>query len=300
VGRTEEEKGAQRIEFQAEVKQLLDIVINSLYTEREIFVRELISNASDALEKFRLASFMESDCRDKDLPLEISIETDDKEHTLVVSDTGIGMTREELLENLGTIAHSGSKEFLRRLAEGDRKDAQLIGQFGVGFYSVFMAASGVRVLTRSYRPDASGWEWFSDGAGDYTVNPAEGLPRGTRIIVSLKEDAYEFADAERVKKVIRQYSNFVPFDIKVNGEKVNTVQAIWTRNKNEIKDEEYNEFFKFISNSFLDPMYRLHLSSDAPIQLNALFFIPAGNMERFGFGRLEPGVNLYCRKVLIQ
>lgn len=293
-------KEPQKMEFQAEVKQLLDIVINSLYTERDIFVRELISNASDALEKFRLVSLIESDFRDKDLPLEITIETDEKENTLVIADTGIGMTREDLIENLGTIAHSGSREFLRRLAEGDRREAQLIGQFGVGFYSAFMAASSVRVATLSYRTGAGGWEWTSDGSGSYTIIPARGLSRGTRITLNLKEDAREYAGAERIKKIVRQYSNFVPFEIKVNGEKVNTVQAIWTRNRNEIKDEEYNEFYKFLTNSFTDPMYRLHLSSDAPIQMNALFFMPADNPERFGLGRLDPGVNLYSRKVLIQ
>ncbi|MCL6479574.1 MAG: ATP-binding protein [Peptococcaceae bacterium] len=201
-------KETQSLEFQAEVKQLLDIVINSLYTEREIFIRELISNASDALEKFRLISLMESDFRDKHLPLEISIETIDKEKTLVIADTGIGMTREELIENLGTIARSGSREFLKSLAQGDRKDAQLIGQFGVGFYSVFMAASLVRVQTLSYKPQATAWEWASDGAGSYTITPARGLSRGTRIIINLREDAGEFADAAHVKKIIKQYSNF--------------------------------------------------------------------------------------------
>ncbi|MFZ5651894.1 MAG: molecular chaperone HtpG [Bacillota bacterium] len=293
-------KEYQELEFQAEVKQLLDIVINSLYTEKEIFVRELVSNASDALEKFRLLSLMDGNYVDKDLPLEISIETDENSNTLTISDTGTGMTRDELVENLGTIAHSGSREFLKRLAGGDRKEAHLIGQFGVGFYSVFMAASGVRVLTRSYSPGAEGVEWASDGAGRYAISPAEGLQRGTRIIISLKEDDREYAREDRIKRIIKQYSNFVPFNISVNGQKVNTVQAIWTRNKNEITDQEYNEFFKFLTNSFSDPTYRLHLSSDAPIQLNALFFIPGENMESFGFGRLDPGVNLYCRKVLIQ
>lgn len=296
---TDHGKEVQNMEFQAEVRQLLDIVVNSLYTDRDVFVRELISNASDALEKFRLVSLMESDW-DKSLPLEINIETNEKENSLVITDTGIGMTREELIENLGTIAHSGSKEFLKHLADGDRKDAQLIGQFGVGFYSVFMVASSVRVDSLSYQFGSEGWEWFSDGTGSYTVNKAEGLSRGTRIIVTLKEDAREFSDAGRIKKIIRQYSSFVPFDIKVNGEKVNTVQAIWARSKSEIKDEEYNEFFKFLTNSFMEPVYRLHLSSDAPIQINALFFVPADNPERFGLGRLDPGVNLYSRRVLIQ
>ncbi|MFZ5597497.1 MAG: molecular chaperone HtpG [Bacillota bacterium] len=290
----------RKMEFQAEVRQLLDIVINSLYTERDIFVRELVSNASDALEKFRLISLMESDYRGKDLPLEINIETNEEKHTLVISDTGIGMTGEELVENLGTIAHSGSREFIRQAAGGKGSDAQLIGQFGVGFYSAFMAASSVRVRTCSYRPGSTGMEWWSDGAGSYTVSPVEGLSRGTSIILDLKEDAREFADAGRIKNIIRQYSNFVTFDIKVNGEKVNNIQAIWTRNRNEIEDAEYNEFYKFLTNAYTDPMYRLHLSSDAPIQMNALFFIPADNMERLGFGRMDPGVNLYSRKVLIR
>ncbi|MHB8155988.1 MAG: molecular chaperone HtpG [Desulfocucumaceae bacterium] len=288
------------MEFQAEVKQLLDIVINSLYTEKEIFVRELISNASDALEKVRLVSLIEGDIFDKNAPLEIAIETNDKEKILIVSDSGLGMTREELIENLGTIAHSGSKEFLKKMTEGERKDTQLIGQFGVGFYSAFMVASFVRVQTRSYRPDAVGLEWSSDGTGVYSITPMEGLSRGTRIIITLKEDAGEFAEGGRIKSIIKQYSNFVPFDIALNGEKINIIQAIWTRNKNEIKEEEYNEFYKFLTNAFTDPIYRLHLSSDAPIQINALFFIPGENLELFGLGRLDPGVNLYSRKVLIQ
>ena len=297
---TEIKQEAQSLEFQAEVKQLLDIVIHSLYTEKEIFVRELISNSSDALEKFRLVSLMETDHVDKDTPLEISVTTDEKDHILTIEDTGIGMTREELIENLGTIAHSGSREFLKRLAQGENKDTQLIGQFGVGFYSAFMVASRVRVLTRSYKPGESGFEWSSDGSGSYTISPVEGLRRGTRIIIHLKEEDHEFAREDNIKKIIKQYSNFVPFDIKVNGQQANTIRAIWTQNKNEITDQEYNEFYRFLTNSFSDPVYRLHLSSDAPIQLNALLFVAGENMERFGLGRLEPGVNLYSRKVLIQ
>lgn len=288
-------------EFQAEVKQLLDIVINSLYTDREIFLRELISNAADALEKFRYASLTDKEIRNRDeLPLEICIELDDKKHTLTIIDTGIGMTEDELAENLGTIAHSGSKHFIQRLGEVDRKDLNLIGQFGVGFYSAFMVAKKIRVLTRSYRPGAEGCEWISDGAGSYSIGPAEGLQRGTRIILELKDDAHEFDKPENIKRIIRQYSSFVPFPIKVNREQVNTVQAIWTKNKNEVTEEEYNEFYKFIANAYDEPFYRLHFSADAPVAINALLFVPKHNFERFGFGRMEPGVNLYCRKILIQ
>ena len=287
-------------EFQAEVKKLLDIVIHSLYTERDIFVRELISNGADALEKFRHQSLLEEEVFDSHVPLEIAIDVDEKNHTLTIIDTGIGMTREELETNLGTIAHSGSSAFLAELAEAAKKDVSLIGQFGVGFYSAFMAGKKVRVLSRSYIPDAEGYEWSSDGSGSYMLTPEKGLRRGTKIIVELKDDAHEFADENRIKQIIKQYSNFVPFPIKVKGETVNTVQALWKRNKTEIKEEEYSEFYKFIGNAFDDPLFRLHFSVDAPLAINALLFVPKENIERLGFGRMKSGVNLYCQKVLIE
>ncbi|MDX1774950.1 MAG: molecular chaperone HtpG [Desulfobulbales bacterium] len=287
-------------EFQAEVKKLLDIVIHSLYTERDIFVRELISNAADALEKFRHQSLSEEEVFDSHVPLEITIDVDEKNHTLTIADTGIGMTREELEANLGTIAHSGSNTFLADLAEAAKKDVSLIGQFGVGFYSAFMAGRKVRVLSRSYLPDAEGYEWSSDGGGSYSLTEEKGLRRGTKIIVELKDDAREFANEDKIKQIITQYSNFVPFPIKVKGETVNTVQALWTRNKNEIKEEEYAEFYKFIGNAFDDPLFRLHFTADAPLAINALLFVPKENIERLGFGRMKSGVNLYCQKVLIE
>ena len=287
-------------EFQAEVKKLLDIVIHSLYTERDIFVRELISNAADALEKFRHQSLSEEEVFDSHVPLEITIDVDDTNHTLTITDTGIGMTREELEANLGTIAHSGSNTFLSELAEAAKKDVSLIGQFGVGFYSAFMAAQKVRVLSRSYGQDAEGYEWSSDGSGSYTLTPEDGLRRGTKIIIELKDDSHEFANEEKIRGIIKQYSNFVPFPIKVKGETVNTVQAIWARNKNEIKEEEYSEFYKFIGNAFDDPLLRLHFVADAPLAINALLFVPKENIERLGFGRMTSGVNLYCQKVLIE
>jgi TNF receptor-associated protein 1 len=287
-------------EFQAEVKKLLDIVIHSLYTERDIFVRELISNGADALEKFRHQRLLEEKVFDSHVPLEITIGVDEKNQTLTITDTGIGMTREELEANLGTIAHSGSNTFLSELAEAAKKDVSLIGQFGVGFYSVFMAGKKVRVLSRSYIPDAEGYEWSSDGSGSYTLTPEKGLRRGTKIIVELKDDAHEFANEGKIKQIITQYSNFVPFPIKVNGQTVNTVQALWTRNKNEIKEEEYAEFYKFIGNAFDDPQFRLHFTADAPLAINALLFVPKENIERLGFGRMKSGVNLYCQKVLIE
>jgi len=285
-------------EFQAESRKVLDIVINSLYTERDIFVRELVSNAADALEKFRHKSLVEKPEFDAHVPLEITIDCDDKKHTLTISDTGIGMTRQELETNLGTIAHSGSGQFWEQLAEAARKDINLIGQFGVGFYSAFMAAKKLRVQSRSW-DGSEGHEWESDGGGTYTIRPCPGLHRGTRIIIELKDDAHEYATKFTIERIIQQYSSFVPFPIKVEGKTVNTVQAIWTRSKSEISEEEYTEFYKFIANTVDEPLYRLHFSADAPLGINALLYIPKENYERLGMGRMQPGVNLYCQKVLV-
>lgn len=288
-------------EFQTEIQQLLDIVINSLYTDKEIFLRELISNASDAMEKLHFQQISGQDIKDKDIPLEIKITTDQDKRTLTITDAGIGMTKEELIENLGTIAHSGSKAFVQNLAEaGDKKDLNLIGQFGVGFYSAFMVAEKVTLYTRSYHPEGLSYIWESDGKGSYTIEETEELPRGTRIVLHLKKEEEDYAKPENVKRVIKQYSSFVPYPVSVDGENVNTVQALWTKNKNEITDEEYNEFYKFIANAYDEPLFRLHFSSDAPININSLLFVPKNNIEKLGFGRMEPSINLYCKKVLIQ
>jgi len=285
-------------EFQAETKKLLDIVINSLYTERDIFVRELISNAADALEKFRHESLTKSDVFDAHVPLEIAIEVDEKKETLTITDTGIGMNRGELEHNLGTIAHSGSNTFLTELVEAAQKDVSLIGQFGVGFYAAFMAGEKVRVQSRSW-DESEGNEWVSDGSGSFTITEMKGLHRGTRIIVELKEDAKEYAQKWKIESIIKQYSSFVSFPIKLEGETVNTVQAIWTRNRSEITEEEYTEFYKFIGNASTDALFKLHFSADAPLAINALLFVPEENFEILGFGRVEPGVNLYCQRILI-
>ena len=285
-------------QFQAETKKVLDIVINSLYTERDIFVRELVSNAADALEKYRHISLTEKPEFDAHVPLEINIDCDDKKHILTIADTGVGMTKEELEENLGTIAHSGSGHFLEELAEAVKKDVNLIGQFGVGFYSVFMVAKKVRVQTRSW-DGSEGHEWESDGGGTYTIKPCEGLHRGTKIIIELKDDAHDYANKFTIERIIKQYSTFIPFPVKVDGKTVNTVQAIWTKSPSEISDEEYTEFYKFISNGLDEPMYRLHFSADAPLAINALLYVPSENLETLGMGRMQPGVNLYCQRVLI-
>ncbi len=289
----------QKFEFQAEIKQLLDIVIHSLYTEKEIFVRELVSNASDALEKLRHVQLTEKEVYDDKLELEINVTTDDKAKTITIQDFGIGMTRAELVENLGTIAHSGSKAFLKALGESGAKNANLIGQFGVGFYSAFMVAKSVKVYTHSWRANEPGQVWTSDGSGSYEIEEADGQRRGAKIVIELKDECADFAQEWRAKEILERYSAFVSFPINLNGKRVNTVQALWLRNKNEIKEEEYTEFYKFQAHAFDEPRLRLHFSADAPLAINALLFVPKENTEKLGLARLEPAVALYCRKVLI-
>ena len=289
----------EKHEFQAEIKQLLDIVIHSLYTEKEIFVRELISNGSDALEKLRHVKLTEKNIFDKDLDLEVKISTDDTANTITIQDFGIGMTKDELVKSLGTIAHSGSKQFLEALKQGGEKNENLIGQFGVGFYSAFMVAKEVKVYSRSWKEDEAGHVGTSSGAGEYEIEEVEGQRRGTKIVVFLKDDDKQFASDSTIKEIVKRYSSFVQFPIKLNGDVVNTIDALWLRSKSEIKDEEYTEFYKFQANAWDEPRYRLHFSADAPLAINALLFVPQENPERAGLGRIDPGVSLYCRKVLI-
>jgi TNF receptor-associated protein 1 len=287
-------------QFQAEIQQLLNIVIHSLYTDKEIFIRELISNAADACEKLRFNQSSGQPLHQSDVAPGISITTDDKAGTITITDTGCGMTHGELVENLGTIAHSGTKAFLKQLAEAQKPDVGLIGQFGVGFYSAFMVAKKVTVLSRSFLPDETGWQWISEGMGGYEIAPAADLPRGTKITLELKDDAKEFAQENTVERIIQRYSSFVPFPIELNTKRLNTVQAIWARSKNEIKEEEYNEFYTFVGHDHDKPLFRLHFSADAPLAIQALLFVPQRNFESMGMGRMDSEVNLYCRKVLIQ
>lgn len=286
--------------FQAEIQQLLNIVIHSLYTDKEIFVRELISNAADACEKLRFNQSSGNAVYQTETAPGISITTDDKAGTITITDTGCGMTHGELVENLGTIAHSGTKAFLKQLAEEKKPDVGLIGQFGVGFYSAFMVAKKVTVLSRSFAPDETGWQWTSEGMGGYDLAPAADLPRGTKITLELKDDAKDFAQEATIERIIHRYSSFVPFPIELNTKRLNTVQAIWARNKNEIKEEEYNEFYTFVGHDHDRPLFRLHFSADAPLAIQSLLFVPSRNFETLGMGRMDSEVNLYCRKVLIQ
>ncbi len=295
--------------FKAEVSQMLDILVHSLYTNKEIFLRELISNASDALEKVRFQATTKKDGSEAgkdEIPLQISISSDKEAKTLTVTDTGIGMTRDELMKNIGTIAHSGTAELARLAEEGKESIDALIGRFGVGFYSVYMVADEVTVITRSADPDAKVISWTSDGKTDYKLQeldskPDEDMPRGTRIIVKLKEDlADQFTNDANLKMIVNKHSNFINFPIIIGDGQVNTVSALWREPKFQIKSEQYAEFYKFLTYDSEDPFDTLHISVDAPVQFNALLFTPVGDGDPFGMGREDRGLDLYVRRVLIE
>jgi molecular chaperone HtpG len=288
-------------EFKAEIKQLLSIIANSLYTNREIFLRELVSNASDALDKLRFHTSSGTETVDPDLALEIRIAGDKEKRTLTIHDTGVGMTREEIIENIGTIARSGSAEFIRMVTADAKHSDSIIGRFGVGFYSVFMVADRVVVRSRSFLDHAEPVEWESDGSGSYTVRtPADELRRGTTVELHIKEDASEFLEQDRLKEILRRHSNFISFPIHLQGEKVNTVPALWREPKFQVKEEQYKEFYTFLTHEQEPPLGRLHLSVDAPVQFNALVFVPKADLNPFGFDPERYGLDLYVRRVLIQ
>ena len=285
--------------FQAEVKQVLDIVIHSLYTDRDIFLRELISNASDALEKVSLKQAVEKNLYQGDQELQITLAFDDEAKTLTIKDTGIGMTRDELKENLGTIAHSGTKALLESLKEKGEGAGDMIGQFGVGFYSAFMVSDKVELYTHSWDPKGESLKWESDGSGSYTITDAEDQDRGTSIVLHLKEEFHEYANDMKLKNVVERYSNYVGHPIMIGEERLNTVEAIWMKSKSEVTEEEYEKFYQFSAKAYDKPRYTMHFQADAPLALNALLFVPQENPEKLGFGQVDPGVALHCRKVLI-
>ena len=292
-------KENKKQEFQAEVQQLLDIVINSLYTDKEIFIRELVSNAADALEKVKYTELTGNKINDPDLELQINITTDEEKKTITISDHGIGMDENELIENLGTIAHSGSKNFIKSISESSQKETNLIGQFGVGFYSAFMVSDDVEVKTKSWKENSTTLSWLSDGKTGYEIREINAENRGTSITISLREEHEEFSKNDRVKEVLESYSSFVPFPIMLNGERVNNIEALWMKSKSDISEEDYTAFYKFAAKAFDEPRYRLHFNADAPLMINSLVFVPKENPEKFGFGQIDPGVALYCNKVLI-
>lgn len=294
-------KATAKYEFKAEVKKLLDLLVHSLYTSREIFLRELISNASDALDKLRFELNRGTEVIDSALPLEIRINNDEKNNLLIITDTGIGMTRDELITNIGTIAKSGTEEFLKAISEAKTDVVNLIGKFGIGFYSVFMVAKEVLIKTKSYKPEEAAVLWKSDGLGEYEIEILdEKIPRGTRIEVYLKDDAKEFAEKWRIESIIKKHSNFISFPIYIGNEKINTISAIWREPKSSIKKEQYDEFYKFLTYDTEEPADIIHKSVDAPIQFTALLFIPKKSNEFFWLDRENYGLDLYVKRVLIQ
>lgn len=290
------------IPFRAETRQLLDILIHSLYTEREVFLRELISNAADALTRMNFEMLTNRDVLDPEAELGIWITVNKEEKTVTLRDTGVGMTSEELVQNLGTIAHSGARAFLKAAQETKAPVSEIIGQFGVGFYSAFMVAEWIRVVSRSYKPDAEPAGWYSTGEDTYTLESASKPDRGTEVTVKLKEDAEEFADEQKLREIIKRHSDFIPFPIYLGEEKehVNQQTALWRQSPREVEAEKYAEFYRQFTLDFEKPITHAHIVIDAPVQLYGLLFVPQ-SPERTMFSlRKEDGLKLYARKVLIQ
>jgi TNF receptor-associated protein 1 len=284
-------------EFMAETRQLLDIVAKSLYSEKEVFIREIVSNSSDALEKLRHFEVTGKEACDPHLPFEIHLSTDEEKQLFVVQDFGVGMTQEELVTNLGTIAKSGSKAFMQGM---DDKSADIIGQFGVGFYSTFMVGSKIDVYSKSFEPGSQGYHWTSDGSGAYEITPAEGVMRGTKVIIQLKEEDKRFSIKSTVEDIIKRYSNFVGFPIFLNGTKLNQVQALWTQSERDVTDDDHEKFYQFICNTMDTPRYKFMFKADVPLSIASALYVPTNIPEVYGYAKMEPGVSLYSRKILIQ
>lgn len=293
---------AAPIAFKAETRQLLDILIHSLYTEREIFLRELVSNASDALSRLDFELLTNREVHDPEAERTIRIIPDKDEKTLTVEDSGIGMTAAEMVANLGTIAHSGAREFIDTAKQSGASADELIGQFGVGFYSAFMVAEWIRVTSRGYARDSSAASWFCTGADTFTVEPADRERRGTSVTLRLKEEALEFLEEGRLREVIRKHSDFIPFPIFIgeNQEQANRQTALWRQPPRQVEQKDYDEFYKQLTLDFEAPLLHTHMVVDAPAQLYAILYVPVASERSIFALRREDGLKLYARKVLIQ
>jgi molecular chaperone HtpG len=302
TAQTQSPENPQSIAFKAETRQLLNILIHSLYTEREIFLRELISNASDALTRIDFEILTNREVIDPQAELAIRIEANKEENTLTITDTGIGMTADEMVENLGTIAHSGARQFMQAVQQSEQRISDLIGQFGVGFYSAFMVAEWIRVVSRSYQPEAQAAAWFSTGADTYNVEPAEMEERGTRVVIKLNSDSSEFLEEQRLREIIRKHSDFIPFPIYLGDDKeqANRQTAIWRQSPREVEKKDYEDFYKQFTLEFEPPLTYIHMVVDAPVQMYALLYFPAATERGMFSLRKEDGLKLYARKVLIQ
>ena len=291
----------QQFNFKAETRQLLHILIHSLYKDREVFLRELISNASDAINRLRFEMLTTQDVLDPKADLKIHITADKENGTLTITDTGIGMTREEIIDHLGTIAQSSARKFMEAAKDKSVDASGMIGQFGVGFYSVFMVADWVRVTSRSFRPDAQAVTWYATGDDSYEVGAAEMTERGTRIEIKLKEDAAEFAEEYRVKNIVNKHSDHIGFPIYIGAEEkpVNKQTSLWRTARNEVKEEDYKDFYRQTTLDFEDPLLHIHMVTDAPVQLYALLFLPAKSERNMFSLRKDDGLKLYSRNILI-
>ena len=303
-------QGTETRGFQSEVKQILHLMIHSLYSNKEIFLRELISNASDAADKLRFKALENANLYAGDAELGVRISTNKEAGTLTIADNGIGMTRDEVIENLGTIAKSGTKAFLESIGSDQAKDSQLIGQFGVGFYSAFIVADKVTVKTRAATANADeAVMWESAGEGEYTISDAEKETRGTEITLHLKEDEKEFLDDWRLRSIISKYSDHISLPVEVQTtdeeskevkwEKVNKAQALWTRSKSEVSDDEYKEFYKHISHDFADPLSWSHNRVEGKQEYTSLLYIPSKAPWDMWNRDNKHGLKLYVQRVFI-
>jgi molecular chaperone HtpG len=299
-----QESGPTTFSFQAEIKQLLHLMVHSLYSDREIFLRELISNASDANDRLRFEGLARPELLGRDAELGIRVSVDPANRLLSITDNGIGMSREEVIDHLGTIARSGTGQFLARLTGDQRKDAQLIGQFGVGFYSAFIVADEVTVRSRrADAPPGQGVEWASDGQGEYRVATIERPERGTTVQLQLKPDAEEFLRPERLKALIRKYSDHIAFPVRLVGaeadETVNRAKALWTRPRTDIKDDEYIEFYKHIAHDSEAPLIWSHNRVEGKREYTSLLYVPAAAPFDLWNRESPKGVKLYVQRVFI-
>ena len=303
-------------EFQTEVDQLLHLIVHSLYSHPEIFLRELVSNASDALDKLKYLTLTEDGYKSLAFDPRIDLELDEIQHTLTVADTGIGMNDEELASHLGTIARSGTKTFLNNLSGDAKRDSNLIGQFGVGFYSVFMVADRVQVISRRAGEERA-WRWTSDGKSGYEIEPAERATQGTTVTLYFNEAGKEYANSWKLREIIRKYSNHIAFPIYLTADKsewdeeakrsiskrtteqINSASAMWKRPKSELKDEDYKELYKTISGDWEDPLFWFHTNAEGTMEYTTLFYVPSKAPATLYQADYKPGVKLYVKRVFI-
>ena len=303
-------------EFQTEVDQLLHLIVHSLYSHPEIFLRELVSNASDALDKLKYLTLTEEPYKALAFEPRIDLDLDEDKHTLTVSDTGIGMNDEELASHLGTIARSGTKNFLSSLSGDAKRDSNLIGQFGVGFYSVFMVADRVEVVSRR-ATEENAWRWTSDGKTGYEIEPAERASQGTTVTLTFNDEGKEYSNSWKLREIIKKYSNHIAFPIYLTADKsewdetekksvkkrvteqINSASALWKRPKSELKDEDYKELYKTISGDWEDPLFWFHTKAEGTMEYTTLFYVPSKAPMDLYHADYKPGVKLYVKRIFI-